>query len=239
MKKSIAFVLILTVSCVLLYGCGKNEKDTSQSFDSASISHIIINAGDHPVVLEDTQEKEIVLSLSEGVKEIGKVEEQTLKIQLLPPSGIINIKEPSKLVVGIPSEWNGSVDVISEAGTAQAENISLLQLTVESDSGNILLKSVSGTISAKTKSGKIKADNIAMSQLTIESDSGEILLNKLSGTVLAKTDTGRIQVPDNIADQVKPGNMNLGEVFEAQIGNIENSDNKISVYTNAGNIKIN
>lgn len=236
MRKIIALTLIFIASLILLCGCGKNRRESSQSFDSSSISHINIDVGDHPIVLEDAQGEEITLSLSEDVKQIGTIEEQSLKIKLQPQSGIINIKEPSKLVIGIPGEWNGSVDVTSKAGTAQAENVSLLYLAFRSDSGNIILKNVSGEISTKTNSGKIEASSITKSQLNIETDSGAVLLNNISGTISAKTDSGRIQVPNNLADQVKPGNMNLGEVLELQIDNTDTCT--IKVYTNAGNIKI-
>lgn len=211
MKKNIAFTLILIIPFLLLYGCGKSKGESSQSFDSTSMREIIIDAGDHPVLLVDAPGEEITLSLGEEVKQIGMIEEQSLKIKLPPQSGIINIIKPSKLVVGIPDDWNGSVDVTSESGTAQAENVSLQYLAFKSDSGDIVLKNVS--------------------------DSGTVLLSNISGTVSAKTDSGRIRVPSNMADQVKPGDMNLGEVLEAQIDSTDRGN--IKVYTNSGNIKIN
>lgn len=77
----------------------------------------IIVAGDHPVILKDTQGEEITLSLREDAKQIGTLEKQSLNINLQPQNGFINVNEPSKLIVGIPCEWVGNVDVTVESGT--------------------------------------------------------------------------------------------------------------------------
>jgi hypothetical protein len=50
---------------------------------------------------------------------------------------------------------------------------------------------------------------------------------------------GEIVVPVNLIDEVKPGDMGLGAVFEASIGDEEGTDNYIDICTDTGNIKIN
>ncbi len=200
MKKIIVSGIILIIVIVLFYR-REDSGTITDFFAGASINQIIIEAGDHPVLLQNAEAEEITISLDKCNKEISSIKNQTLTLQPPAAKAGINIKKPSTLAVMIPKDWLGSVDICSEAGN-------------------------------------IKVDKVVLTQLKIKSDYGNVSCSGLSGFVSAKSNMGEIVVPENLADQVKPGDMDLGAAFEASIGDAEGTDNDINIYTDTGSIKI-
>lgn len=200
MKKIISLGIILTM-VIVLYGCGGSRGNITASFHSASINQIIIEAGDHPVLLQSTEAEEITISLNNCNKKIDIVENQTLKLQPPAAKAGINLKKPSVLVVVIPKDWQGSVDIGSEAGDIKVDNVVLAQLKIISDYGNVSFSGLSGFVSAKSNMGEIVvpvsfADEVKPGDMGLGA-AFEASIGNAEGTdnyINICTDTGNIKI---------------------------------------------
>lgn len=96
-----------------------------------------------------------------------------------------------------------------------------------------------GQITINSESGLVKIFNVDLSNIAVKSEYGDIDLEGLTGKLTATSGCGKINVPNNLVDQVHEGDANLGGSFEATLGEEKDNTNKlITLYTDAGNIKI-
>lgn len=193
MKKSI----ILTVCSIFLIlgltGC-KSEEMQSFTFDSGSVSGIEIETGAAPVSVVKDSGDTIEISYTQDVADI---QDGVLKINIPMPKAGINVKKQTNIIVSVPRQLELPIQIKSEVGDINVENVNASKLTIDAEYGNIILTGIDGHIMAKSEMDVIKTDFNISSEIKSLGSIGQELdaqLGESENEISLYTNTGSIEL---------------------------------------------
>ncbi len=146
--------LILIVSA-----CSSNAEGNEEKINLEEIEKIFIKNGSQKLSLISTNSNE--LKVSSGKKDV-EISTNGSEITLKPKQQLVQIgprfNQHSELKVEIPSDYNGQVIVNGSSGDVTAEGLELVDLIVNSKSGNIKLDftKIDSNIEVDTVSGNVE-----------------------------------------------------------------------------------
>lgn len=95
----------------------------------------------------------------------------------------------------VPEDYTGSIEIESDTGTISVSGIYADVLTVETDTGNVILEdlTISGRLEAEADTGDISADRVEAADFEAETETGSVTLKDIqTERVFVQTDTGTI-----------------------------------------------
>lgn len=198
--------------------------------------------------------------------------ENILEIKEKANNKWFNFQNPKKEVrtinIVLPIELIVNLEIKSNTGVINLRGLSLKDLTIENDTGDIniyntiiegdaLIDVSTGNIkidkfkvnnlNLKTDTGKTSIVNSSAIKSKVETDTGSININKLDARDISlKTDTGKITILGNYRQHDKELIVNTGKITENGvkvkgkylIENRNPSYGKIKAVTNTGNINL-
>lgn len=162
---------------------GKDLTTSEKEIDSAEVETIKINIPNGKVQVLPTSEKEIKVNLQTGDKNdelITNIVDNALNINIKNKSwasfsiGFFNIG--TTLTVYVPEQHFELLDIKSDNGKINIEEIEANNINVQSSNGRIELS-------------EITAD-----KATVNADNGKIILTNVSGEITGKTSNGSIAI---------------------------------------------
>ncbi len=148
-----------------------------------------------------------------------------------------------KMVVTVPEDFKGDLNVTNTSGTVQMDNIDAEQVSIKNSSGSIKLKDVSveGDLGVKNTSGSVKLTDVeAGGNVKAENTSGSIKFENLKsgGDISLETTSGSVkgtidgkESDYRIRSSVSSGSCNLKDSDEG--------DKELNAHVTSGSIKIN
>ena len=148
-----------------------------------------------------------------------------------------------KMVITVPEDFKGYLNVTNTSGTVQMDNIDAEQVSIKNSSGSIKLKDVSveGDLGVKNTSGSVKLTDVeAGGNVKAENTSGSIKFENLKsgGDISLETTSGSVkgtidgkESDYRIRSSVSSGSCNLKDSDEG--------DKELNAHVTSGSIKIN
>lgn len=149
----------------------------------------------------------------------------------------------------------GSVDLKTNSGNLQLEDLTAQDLTVETTSGNITLKAIKAQdrLDVKSNSGTLRLEDVITKELVCATTSGDITLNtvKAQGRLDLKSNSGTLRLENVIAQELicattsgdiwfKDSDAGMLEIYSNSgcvKGNLL-SEKKFEVSTNSGSVDV-
>lgn len=141
------------------------------------------------------------------------------------------------LIVELPDRLLDSVELKSNSGNIEVEQLKATTAVIETGSGNINIEKLStGTPTIQSKSGNIKVENYKSEQVTVQSNSGNITMDDGTGRVDGETRSGNIRMEtDELLQDVTlrsgSGNVRIDVAKEPESA-------AIHLRTNSGNLYV-
>ncbi len=157
MKKVI--ILMCSFLILIVSACSSNAEGNEEKINLEEIEKIFIKNGSQKLSLISTNSNE--LKVSSGKKDV-EISTNGSEITLKPKQQLVQIgprfNQHSELKVEIPSDYNGQVIVNGSSGDVTAEGLELVDLIVNSKSGNIKLDftKIDSNIEVDTVSGNVE-----------------------------------------------------------------------------------
>lgn len=199
MKKrySVAFAALFTVcSAALLCACGKSYESYENaasyragesSVSSGSVDSIEIDWSFGAVSLKSASSSESIVfseTFASGEKNADTmlhyaISGRTLSIKFAASGAAIPSGLQKNLTVTLPTgKFLSDLDVETVSGNVSVENISIGDVELESDSGNLLLSGApSSGVNLSTRTGQIEVKGVAGNEVKLETVSGKIYLS--------------------------------------------------------------
>jgi lia operon protein LiaG len=256
-------IIAITVVGLMIFGVKGGFKQMSytqkhvkdQDVQLANIQNIVVDGSDQTVEIRKTSGYSIKISQygSSNTRDerlfLVSTSEDAIHIYFDNDHNfyLFNFNINEKLVIEIPEDFKGNLDVKTSSGNVRIEDeFALKDALLQCNSGdiNIIKNLTAGSLYAKTSSGNINVSgNITIDKnVTAESSSGKI---KFNGTVTAKnlnaeTSSGDIQcamniiVDEEVVLKCSSGRINLDDALTARDLNAKTNSGKIRL----GNVNV-
>lgn len=251
MKRKV-IILVLFSMFLLLTGCmgegnSKTEKESIKIDDTKSIK-IDADSTDIEVISEERDDISAVLYTYTRGPHLKVASGKTAHISA-KRSGIFNvsvgINYSPKLMIYIPSDYEGSIDINNISGELELNDLNIDELSIDVASGDINgndLTFQSGTIISK--SGDVDFKHIDCKKIDIDSMSGAVNLEDFTGEIKGSSMSGDVNISYkefaydlDYKDQSGEITVNLNDQKADAKFDLSCSSGEISVLYDVDNIK--
>ena len=109
----------------------------------------------------------------------------------------------TSIVVTVPKDFNGALDLNASSGSVEAKNTAAEYLKIHNSSGSIRVSNIDSqnAVNLKNTSGSIKIDNTKATDVTAENTSGSIKMEDINanGILSAENTSGSVHLTDVVA----------------------------------------
>lgn len=227
------------------------------STPDADVNVYPINGSEFDIKLTGTYaENKYGSNVNLSVEKIG----DKLEVKVVYPNlNFVLINRDFNLDIGVPENYSGELFIVSASGNVKIEDLDLKNIKINTASGEIEVKDlISENTNIESVSGNIDIENLETEESEFKSVSGEIEISDSKKINAIETTSGNIQITNYLVSE----DMNLesvsGEVrldlidyssidlkFESVSGDLENDfgeiyggENKISVETTSGDLRV-
>ncbi|MGF7058527.1 DUF4097 family beta strand repeat-containing protein [Brassicibacter mesophilus] len=240
--------------------------DEEKTFDVESTEEIYIDSTSTDVSIIPVDDNKIKVRLYGKFKANKNNKGATLTANISNNKLNIQVKHKDNFIVGfysgiekldvyIPKNYTNDITIKSSSADVDVSNMSINSLDFKTDSGNLLMESFSSKKTViKTSSGDVEANGFN-GDLNVDSSSGdvEIEYEEFNNNIDITSSSGDVTLKLPVASQFHlKAKTSSGDIMNkfpiSVVGEIEddflegyvgNSDSKIIVHTDSGNIIIN
>lgn len=165
--------LVLFLSIVMMIGmagCGSDETKT-ETFPGELVNNINIKTGANNIVIRSTDDDHIKISLTGYDDELAILKDDTLTIDIPMPDGGIHLQGQKSIYIDIPFDGCQAISVESTAGSVTVDNVTIGELSVKTEYGDIKTIGMKGVLEAKSVMGEI-ITSLSISSEIVTGDNG-------------------------------------------------------------------
>lgn len=190
--KIITLIMLITMLGANFTGCKKS--DATQNYTAEGIKNIKVTTRGNNIVIRGTEVDEILLSLSDYSSRLATVFGDTIIIDIPMQKAGINLKYPEILYIDLPKSRLDTLQIESEVGDIELENVYVENISAKTQYGNIITKDVCATVEATTEMGCITS-NVTMSDIIQNKNqyNGDIGDDYTNNILTIYTNTGNIK----------------------------------------------
>lgn len=204
-----------------------NYKDIRIKADSANIYVKESENNSFKLLVYNDDNREPIVKDGEEILDIDSNEKKC--------NGFCFNRKITKLELYVPSNYEGHLNIVNDAGNVKIEADEISTLDVDMDAGNFNAKTIK-TANVKTDAGNIKIENIS-NKCDLNTDAGNITIDS-------------IDIKENSTIKTDVGNVKIGRTNEIYIDTktdvgkvtINNNERKseitLKITTDVGNIKV-
>ena len=237
--KILSIVSVITISMIILTACviNKEESTTLKQYNIEEVSTIEVQTTAANIKFVVSENNEVTVRASEKMKVNTTVSGDLLRITSdESENGIVNLKG-REILVDIPASALMELNVKTESGDIDVEDINLSSFKAASISGGITVKRLNNHFTIINDSGKVEVamsgDSIGHSSIKTNSGHINIQISENLQAIAAETKSGKIVTSLFPETSIKSQNAGyrLHEGLEAE-------DDFLQLNSISGNISI-
>jgi DUF4097 and DUF4098 domain-containing protein YvlB len=194
---SLFFIALLITSLV---GCGKNsDKERTATYHLTEVEKLEVKTNANDVILRTTESNDLTITFKGGDGELASLENGLLTVDLHKTFAGVAIKKLETLYIDIPKDGLSEVSIQSDAGNITINGLNVMDLSVNTEVGDITTIGLTGNVNAISGVGSIETDLSIASEIMAGKDGlGNTLKGNLneedkkSFTTELYTNTGKI-----------------------------------------------
>jgi hypothetical protein len=201
----VSFTISIALGPILLFeGFESQSINQFQNFSSNGINQLNTNLLDSEIVMHPIEGNNFEFKLTGSyaknnynntINFSAKKYGDSLDVKITYPQKIVVINRHLTLDMGIPENYSGNINLKTASGSINVKDLNVNSFEAVSSSGNIYVENINSENSfLSSVSGNIKSFNVSSKNIKVESTSGRIEIDKSGKLERVKSTSGNIRI---------------------------------------------